>query len=82
VLGEVQLPDLVRPRRILRERGLPTLGEFSTFPLIMSGQDQALVTEQAQYSRWLHQALGEAAVELRVWKKSAENRLGPWKTSR
>ncbi len=27
-------------------------------------------------------ALGEAAVELRVWKKSAERRLGPAKTSR
>ncbi len=27
-------------------------------------------------------ALGEAAVELRVWKKSAEHRLGPSKTSR
>ena len=27
-------------------------------------------------------ALGEAAVELRVWKKSAEGRLGPSKTSR
>ena len=28
------------------------------------------------------QALGEAAVELRVWKKSAEGRLGPSRTSR
>ena len=27
-------------------------------------------------------ALGEAAVELRVWKKSAEHRLGPSTTSR
>jgi transposase len=30
----------------------------------------------------LTQALGEAAVELRVWKKSAEGRLGPSRTSR
>ena len=30
----------------------------------------------------LTQALGEAAVELRVWKKSAESRLGPSATSR
>jgi transposase len=30
----------------------------------------------------LTQALGEAAVEIRVWKKSAEGRLGPSKTSR
>ena len=27
-------------------------------------------------------ALGEAAVEIRVWKKSAEGRLGPSRTSR
>lgn len=30
----------------------------------------------------LTQALGEAAVEIRVWKKSAEGRLGPLRTSR
>ena len=30
----------------------------------------------------LKAALGEAHVELRVWKKSAESRLGPTRTSR
>ena len=30
----------------------------------------------------LTQALGEAHVELRVWRKSAEGRLGPSRTSR
>ena len=30
----------------------------------------------------LTQGLGETAVELRVWKKSAESRLGPSRTSR
>ena len=30
----------------------------------------------------LTQALGEAAVEIRVWKKSAEGLLGPSRTSR
>ena len=30
----------------------------------------------------LTQVLGEAAVELRVWKKSAEGRLGPSRGSR
>ena len=30
----------------------------------------------------LTQALGEAAVEIRVWKKSAEGRLGPSRPSR
>ncbi|WP_313404855.1 hypothetical protein [Aeromicrobium sp.] len=29
----------------------------------------------------LTQALGEAAAEIRVWKKSAEGRLGPSRTS-
>lgn len=30
----------------------------------------------------LMQALGEATVEMRAWKKSAEGRLGPSRTSR
>lgn len=30
----------------------------------------------------LTQALGEAAVEIRMWKKNAEGRLGPSRTSR
>ncbi|MEI2826222.1 MAG: hypothetical protein V9F04_07330 [Dermatophilaceae bacterium] len=30
----------------------------------------------------LTQALGEAAVEIRVWKKSTEGRLGPSRTLR
>ena len=30
----------------------------------------------------LTQALAKAAVEIRVWKKSAEGRLGPSRTSR
>ena len=43
-----------------------------------STREQQLETEVAD----LTQALGEAAVELRVWKKSAEGRLGPSRTSR
>lgn len=43
-----------------------------------STREQQLETEVAE----LTQALGEAAVELRVWKKSAEGRLGPSRTSR
>lgn len=43
-----------------------------------STREQQLEAEVAD----LTQALGEAAVELRVWKKSAEGRLGPSKTSR
>ena len=43
-----------------------------------SSREQQLEAEVAD----LTQALGEAAVELRVWKKSAESRLGPSRTSR
>jgi transposase len=43
-----------------------------------SSREQQLEAEVAD----LTTALGEAAVELRVWKKSAEHRLGPSRTSR
>ena len=43
-----------------------------------STREQQLEAEVAD----LTQALAEAAVELRVWKKSAEGRLGPSRTSR
>lgn len=43
-----------------------------------SSREQQLEAEVAD----LTQALGEAAVEIQVWKKSAEGRLGPSRTSR
>jgi transposase len=43
-----------------------------------STREQQLEAEVAE----LTQALGEAAVEIRVWKKSAEGHLGPSRTSR
>jgi transposase len=43
-----------------------------------STREQQLEAEVAD----LTTALGEAAVELRVWQKSAEGRLGPSRTSR
>ena len=43
-----------------------------------STREQQLEAEVAD----LTCALGEAAVEIRVWKKSAEGRLGPLRTSR
>ena len=43
-----------------------------------STREQQLEAEVAD----LTQALSEAAVEIRVWKKSAEGRLGPSRTSR
>jgi|SRR4051794_18431392 transposase len=43
-----------------------------------SSREEQLEAEVAD----LTQALGEAHVEMRVWKKSAEGRLGPSRTSR
>lgn len=43
-----------------------------------SQRERALADENEQ----LKAALGEAHVELRVWKKSAEHRLGPTRSSR
>jgi transposase len=43
-----------------------------------SSREEQLESEVVE----LTQALGEAHVELRVWKKSAEGRLGPSRTSR
>ncbi|MFF2815378.1 helix-turn-helix domain-containing protein [Kitasatospora cineracea] len=43
-----------------------------------SAREQQLEAQVADLTR----ALGEAAVELRVWKKSAEGRPGPSRTSR
>ena len=43
-----------------------------------SSREEQLESEVVE----LTQALGEAHVDLRVWKKSAEGRLGPSRTSR
>ena len=43
----------------------------------LSTREQQLEAEVTE----LTQALGEAAVEIRVWKKSAEGRVGPSRTS-
>jgi transposase len=45
---------------------------------VPSSREEQLEAEVVE----LTQALGEAHVELRVWKKSAEGRLGPSRTSR
>jgi transposase len=57
------------------EAGKTALAAGKSGPSTREEQLEAEVVE-------LTQALGEAAVELRVWKKSAEGRLGPWMTSR
>ena len=43
-----------------------------------NGRERQLLEEVEE----LKAALGEAHVELRVWKKSAEHRLGPTRSSR
>jgi transposase len=57
------------------EAGKTAMVAGKTGPSTREEQLEAEVVE-------LTQALGEAAVELRVWKKSAEGRLGPTRTSR
>ena len=52
--------------------------------LAESGRVQASQRERAllEENEELKAALGEAHVELRVWKRSAEHRLGPTRSSR
>lgn len=53
-------------------------GLDASMSLQPSQRERALADENEQ----LKAALGEAHVELRVWKKSAEHRLGPTRSSR
>ncbi len=53
-------------------------GLASSGPVAPSQRERALAEENEE----LKAALGEAHVELRVWRKSAEHRLGPTKSSR
>ncbi|WP_261623339.1 helix-turn-helix domain-containing protein [Nesterenkonia marinintestina] len=57
------------------EGGRTALAAGRNGPSSREGQLEAEVAD-------LTQALGEAAVELRVWKRSAEGLLGPSRTSR
>ena len=52
--------------------------EFGSHPVRGSPREQELLAENTQ----LRTALGEALVEARVWRMSAESRLGPTPTSR
>jgi transposase len=53
-------------------------GLAASGPVAPSQRERALAEENEE----LKAALGEAHVELRVWKKSAEHRLGPTRSSR
>ncbi len=62
-------------KRAFLEVGKTSLAAGRTGPSTREAQLEAEVAD-------LTTALGEAAVEIRVWKKSAEGRLGPSRTSR
>jgi transposase len=84
--GEVSIAEAARREKVSEqsigrwkadflEAGKTALVAGKSGPSTRERQLEAEVAE-------LTQALGEAAVELRVWKKSAEGRLGPSRTSR
>ena len=84
--GEVSIAEAARKEKVSEqsigrwkadflEGGKTALTAGKTGRSTREQQLEAEVTE-------LTQALGEAAVEIRVWKKSAEGRLGPSRTSR
>ena len=62
-------------KRQFLEAGRVGLATGRAGPTTREAQLEAEVADQTQ-------ALGEAAVELRVWKRSAEGRLGPSRTLR
>lgn len=84
--GEVSVSEAARKEKVSEqsihrwradfvESGKVGLSAGRTGP---STREQQLEAEVAE----LTQALGEAHLEARVWKKSAEGRLGPSRTSR
>lgn len=86
IAGEMSVAEAARREKVSEqsigrwkadflEAGKTALAAGRSGPSIREQQLEAEVAD-------LTQALGEAAVELRVWKKSAEGRLGPSRTSR
>ncbi len=84
--GEVSVAEAARKEKVSEqsihrwrtefvEAGKTALAAGKTGPSTREAQLEAEVDD-------LTRALGEAAVELRVWRKSAEGRLGPSRTSR
>lgn len=74
--GKASEQSISNWKRLFLERGKQGLAaNGKSGPNARERQLEAEVEE-------LKAALGEAHVELRVWKKSAEHRLGPTRTSR
>ncbi len=84
--GEVTIAEVARKERVSQQSIGRSKAEFVEAGKIAmvagrngpSTRERQLEAEVAD----LTQALGEAAVEIRVWKKSAECHVGPSKTSR
>lgn len=84
--GEVSIAGAVRREKVSEQ----SIGRWKLE--LLEGGKTALAAGKSGPSTWeqrledevaeLTQALGEAAVEIRVWKKSAEGRLGPSRNSR
>jgi transposase len=86
LVGEASIAEAARRKRVSEQ----SIGRWKA-EFIEAGKTALAVgrhgrsTREAQLEAEvaeLTQALGEAAVELRVWKKSAEGWLGPLRTSR
>ncbi|MDF1705933.1 MAG: helix-turn-helix domain-containing protein [Aeromicrobium sp.] len=86
IAGEMSIADAARREKVSEqsigrwkaeflEAGKTALAAGRNGPSSREEQLEAEVVE-------LTQALGEAAVEIQVWKKSAEGRLGPSRISR
>ena len=84
--GEVSIAEAARKEKVSEqsisrwkaeflEAGKTALASGKSGP---STREEQLEAEVAD----LTQALGDPAVEIRVWKKSAEGRVGPSRTSR
>lgn len=84
--GEVSVAEAARREKISEQSIGRWKAEFleAGKTALAAGRSGPSTREQQLESEVddLTQALGEAAVELRVWKKSAEGRLGPSRTSR
>lgn len=86
IAGEVKVAEAARKEGVSEASIHKWKNEFleagrqalTTGPSGSSSREEQLEAEVAD----LTQALGEAAVELRVWKRSAEGRLGPSRTLR
>jgi transposase len=85
--GEVSVAEAARRAKVSEQavgnwkRQFLAAGVAGLAPGAASGPNSAERALAAEVED-LKAALGEAHVELRVWKKSAEYRLGPTRTSR